>query len=112
MRKGTEASTAALMGMLGQSLVTAELITEEELESALERKRKEGGFLGEILIEMGLLTPHQIGAVLEEALDVPYVDLAEVPIDPRALEMISEHYQRRNRVVPYQIDGRSIYVAM
>src|SRR5437870_2936943 len=111
MRKAS-GSSAALMGMLGQRLLEAGLIKESHLETALNRKKENGGFLGEILIEMGVVTSKQVGQTLQEAIDVPYIDLGETHAETAAIDLVSEHYQRRNRVLPFKVDGRSIHVAM
>ena len=111
MRK-TSGSSAALMGMLGQRLLDAGLIKESHLETALNRKKDNGGFLGEILIEMGVVTAKQIGQTLQEAIDVPYVDLGDTQVEQPAVDLVSEHYQRRNKIFPFKIEGRSIHVAM
>ncbi len=100
------------MGQLGQRLLAAGHITQEQLDAALDRKRNNGGFLGEALIEMGLVSPKLIGKVLEDAIGVPYVDLTDTPVEPDALELVSEHYQRRHRVVPFKQENRRLHVAM
>ncbi len=113
MREGTgNSSTASLMGQLGQRLVSAGHITQTQLDTALERKRQSGGFLGEVLIEMGFVTSKMIGKAIEEAISIPYVELAEITVDPQALDMVSEHYQRRHRVVPFKVEQRKLHVAM
>jgi type IV pilus assembly protein PilB len=110
--RNVSSTAAAIMGQLGQRLVAAGHISDEQLEIALERKRQTGGFLGEVLIEMGCVSPATIGKILEEAIGVPYVDLSNSPVDPEALELVSEHYQRRHRVMPYKVDNRRLSVAM
>jgi len=105
-------SSAALMGQLGQRLLAEGHITEAQLDAALERKRQTGGFLGEVLVELGYVSPKLVGHVMEEAIGIPYVDLSETHIEPEALELVSEHYQRRHRVIPFKVDGRRLFVAM
>ena len=58
-----------MMGMLGQRLVEAGLIKDSQLQAALNRKKEQGGFLGEILIEMGVVTAKQVGQTLQDAID-------------------------------------------
>src|SRR5437667_11494527 len=105
-------SSAVLMGQLGQRLITAGHLSEAQLQAALDRKRQNGGFLGEIFIEMGFVAAKTIGQVLEEAIGVPYVDLSETIVEPHVLELVPEQYQRRHRVMPYKIEGRRLSVAM
>jgi type IV pilus assembly protein PilB len=106
------APSAAYMGQIGQRLLSAGYISEAQLEAALERKHQTGEFLGEVLIEMGFVSSKVVGSALEEAINIPYVDLAETTIDPHTLGLVSEHYQRRHRVLPYQTEGRRLFVAM
>jgi type IV pilus assembly protein PilB len=100
------------MGQIGQKLLADGVISEAQLEAALERKRQSGAFLGEVLIEMGLVSSKAIGQILAEAISVPYVDLTEVIVEPAALGLVSEQYQRRHRVLPYKTEARKLYVAM
>jgi type IV pilus assembly protein PilB len=105
-------STTSFTGKIGQYLLSEGAITESQLETALERKRQTGEFLGDVLIEMGFVPPRLVGQFLEENLHVPYIDLSDLHIDTQALSLVPEQYQRRHRVLPYHIDGRSLYVAM
>lgn len=111
MRSATS-SSAALMGQTGQRLLAAGVITQQQLEAALERKRVSGGFLGEVLVEMGFISSSVLAKVLEEITGTTYVDLTTVAMQPEAFGMVSEQYQRRHRVFPYKIEDRYLYVAM
>jgi len=108
----TLSPSALYTGQLGQQLLEAGIITDAQLEAALERKRQTGEFLGEVLVAMGLATSRMVGEFLSKATNVPYVDLAEVTPDPHALSLVSEHYQKRHRVMPYRAEGRQLVVAM
>jgi type IV pilus assembly protein PilB len=105
-------SSATFMGQVGQRLLTDGHLTEAQLEAALERKRQTGEFLGEVVVEMGFVSSKVVGKTLEELISVPYVDLSETTLDPQVLSLVSEHYQRRQRVIPLKIEGRHLYVAM
>lgn len=51
--------------MLGELLLQAEHITDEQLEQALLEQKNSGGMLGEVLMRMGLLTERQLTHVLD-----------------------------------------------
>jgi type IV pilus assembly protein PilB len=106
------ASSAAFMGQLGQRLLAAGQITQEQLDAALERKKLTGEFIGEALVAIGATTSKVVGQALAEVLNVPYVDLLETAIDPDALARVSEKYQRRHRLLPFKIEDGRLYVAM
>jgi hypothetical protein len=54
--------------LLGQMLVSYGLITEADLERALEQQKKDKKRLGRVLVEMGLVTHAHVAEVLEEQL--------------------------------------------
>ena len=56
---------------LGDILVASGAVTEAQIEEALERQRREGGRLGENLIEMGLLSEEQMSFILQTKPDAP-----------------------------------------
>lgn len=69
---------------LGDMLISKGLVTQGDVETALERQVREGGRLGENLIAMGLVTAEQIAAVLNSAPSIPQ-SVAETGISERNL---------------------------
>ena len=57
-------ATAEPRRLLGQVLIEMELISEDQLEQALEAQRATGQFLGEILIARGWITRRAVGDAL------------------------------------------------
>ncbi|MFB3882312.1 MAG: hypothetical protein ACE149_13680 [Armatimonadota bacterium] len=53
---------------LGEMLLRYGLISEENLEKALERQKQSGKRLGQVVVEMELMTHAQVAQVLEEQL--------------------------------------------
>src|SRR6478672_7629382 len=84
----------------GERLVAARTVTPQQLEEALAAQRTSGGFLGETMIELGLITPAQLGAVLEEIYGVPYVDLTTTLIDPAAVALVPEKLAQQRLMLP------------
>ncbi len=97
---------------LGEILIKMGLITEAQLELALQTQLIFGGHLGTSLIETGLLDEDTLGGVLASSAGVPYAshdlltNIAKTAIDavPRK---IAEEY----RVVPIKLEGTSIHLA-
>ena len=58
---------------LGEMLVEANVITRPQLESILERQRREGGRLGEWVAMLGFAPPRAVLQVLARQLGVPFV---------------------------------------
>lgn len=97
---------------LGDILVSSGLITEEQLKIALNLQKNKGGKLGELLIEEGFITESQIIEVLEFQLGVPHMNLNRYYINPSAPKKISENLARKHLLIPINIIGDKLIVAM
>ena len=62
---------ALVKELLGQKLVRVNMITEEQLQSALEWQKLHGGKLGRNLIALGSLSHRELSAFLKKHPDVP-----------------------------------------
>jgi len=97
---------------IGDILVDNNLISHEDLKSALSFQQKQGGKLGEILINQGKLTWEGLSLVLRDIYKIPYVDLGEEPIQHEAIRIISEAFARKNLVLPIKVTEESLTIAM
>lgn len=97
---------------LGNLLLKNRLVTEEQLNDALAAQGDSGKSLGRILIESDVLTEGQLTAVLAEQIGIRYVDLNTYAIDPSATTRIDQALARRYTVVPIDLDGGRLVVAM
>ena len=69
---------------LGQILIELGYITPEQLEVALEEHRKTPKSLGRVLIDLGMIHESDLVRALAEQVGLEFVDLAEFQIDPIA----------------------------
>jgi type IV pilus assembly protein PilB len=97
---------------LGELLVEAGLITEEQLKHAIEVQSKTGEKLGKVLIKSGYVTESQILEALEFQLGIPHVDLHKYYIDPEVAKLIPEAVAKRHTIIPIKKDKDGILVAM
>ena len=65
---------------LGDLLVEAGVINDDQLRSALEKQRGKKAKLGEVLIQMGITTEEEIANVLEAQLNIGRINLYEIKI--------------------------------
>jgi type IV pilus assembly protein PilB len=90
---------ARARGPLGQALVQAKVITSDQLLLALKHQKKTGGRLGEILVELGFLTPQTLGTFLSKQRSVTQISLRDQVLDPMLIaSMGAEECQRRMAV--------------
>ncbi|MBE3592505.1 MAG: type II secretion system ATPase GspE [Thermoanaerobacter sp.] len=97
---------------LGELLVEVGLITEEQLKHAIEVQNKTGEKLGKVLIKLGYVTESQILEALEFQLGIPHVDLQKYYIDPDVAKLIPEAVAKRHTIIPIKKDKDGILVAM
>jgi len=98
------------VGKLGDLMVEAQLITPEQLDVALQFQRhNEKKHLGEILVDLGLLSRDQLYLALCQKLSIPFVDLTKFSIDSRLLKVLPDEIVRKHNIVPLcYIDGRLV----
>lgn len=82
---------------LGEILLQAGVITEDQLKQALELQKQAGPGqrLGDILVKNGFVTEAELARALEEQLGIRSVDLKIAPIDVEAARRIPENLARR-----------------
>lgn len=97
---------------LGDLLLQAGMITEEQLNWALEYQKTTGKRLGDILQEQGWLDEVEILEALEYQLGIPYLELAKQSIDQSAAQKIPEAIARRYVLVGVGIENKKLKVAM
>ena len=99
-------------GQLGALLVQAGLLTDEQLEAALQEQDQTQKSLGRILIDSGLVTEGDLVEMLSRQIGLEFVDLAETPVDPSAAGLISASLARRYQALPLGWDDGRLVLAL
>ncbi len=97
---------------LGEMLIQAGVITEEQLRKALAEQKRTGGRLGSTLIRLGFAAEEDVTECLGKQYGVPSVNLAEHEIDRSVLRLIPATVAEKYEVVPLSRDGKTINVVM
>lgn len=100
---------------IGDMLIEEHLITQEQLERALEIARESGKKIGETLVENGYTTDEAIMRALSNQLGIEIVSLAGVHISDEMIRLANASVLRKNRMVPleyFQGNMNIIKVAM
>jgi type IV pilus assembly protein PilB len=96
--------------LVADLLEATDLLPADRLAQAVSRAGT--GPLSQALVDEGVVDRDGIARELAERFHLPYVELAEIAIDPRASESIPIQILERARAVPYLIDGRRLAVAI
>src|ERR1700674_4366020 len=97
---------------LGEILVKESLITQDQLQKALEFQRANGGKLGSCLTKMGFITDDDITGVLSRQYGVPSINLKYYEIDPNVIKLIPVDTAVRYQGVPLSRVGSVLTIAM
>lgn len=96
---------------LGDLLIEAGLITEEQLEESLQQKAPNQK-LGDVLLQQGYITEQQLIEVLEFQLGIPHISLYRYPIDPNVTSLVPKEVAQRKLLMPLKLEGDRLLVAM
>lgn len=97
---------------LGDLMLEVGMLTQEQLETAIDLQNKSGEKLGNVLIKLGYVTEDDIIQVLEFQLGIPHVKLEKYNIDKSAYSCIPESISRRYGLIPIKKENGILTVAM
>ncbi|MCT4621526.1 MAG: GspE/PulE family protein [Marinisporobacter sp.] len=97
---------------LGDLLIDAGFITEDQINEALKIQKSSGKKLGEILIDEGFVQEKQMIEILEFQLGIPHMDLEKHYIDAEIPRLINESLAKRHLLIPVKKENNKLFVAM
>jgi type IV pilus assembly protein PilB len=97
---------------IGECLIQAGLITEDDLNMALAEHKRTGERVGVVLVRMNLATEKQIAKALAFQLGFPYINLNENPPDPTAVVLIPKDVALKRVCVAVGLEKNLLTVAM
>ncbi|MDW1943701.1 GspE/PulE family protein [Vibrio sp. Vb0599] len=97
---------------LGDLLVEEGIVSEEQIQQALNAQRSTGQKLGDALIDLGFITERQMLDFLSQQLGLPLIDLGRAPVDAEAVQILPEVHARRLRAMVVARNGDTLRVAM
>ena len=97
---------------LGDLLIAAGTITQEELEKGLALQKEQKGRLGEVLISNGIITEQQLIEALQMQLGIEFVDLTKINIPTELAQVVPKNIAKQYTVVPIRVVKDELYLAM
>ncbi len=97
---------------LGECLIQAGLITEDDLRLALAEHKRTRERLGVVLVRMNLATEKQIAKALAYQLGFAYVNLADNPPDPEAVTLLPKEVALKSACIAVRLEKQLLTVAM
>ena len=98
---------------LGEILLDEGLISEKQLQAAMDKQKTEKGVrIGEVLEAMGVATAEDVAQAIWQQWQIPYVDLDNYALDPKVIELVPEKLARAYLALPIFKIGNVLTVAM
>ena len=94
-------------------LIENGLLTERQLSRAQDQATKLGEPVTKILIGMGFVTDKDVTEMMGKQLNVDFVDLDNINLDPETVKLIPDNLAKRYNVIPIElVDNMRIRLAM
>jgi len=103
---------AAKTPRIGDLLLREGLVTQEQLNKALQEQRHNGTRVGYNLVKLGFVKETDLTRMLARQHKMPAVDLTKFQVDPRIAKLIPGELALKHSVLPLKRDGRTLTVAM
>ena len=98
---------------LGEMLVEVGIITGEQLQEALDEQKKSGGKLGQNLMALGYITEEIMSAFVGKQLGISYISLDEYEnIPPDVIKSVPEDIARHQTLIPIAREENVLTVTM
>ncbi len=97
---------------LGDMLLKENLITQEQLQKALDYQNKHGGRLGSTLIRLKFVSEEDITELLSNQFGVPSINLSNFEIEESVVKLIPADVARKYHLIPISRTGASLTIAM
>ncbi len=98
---------------VGQVLIEDGVLSLTQLREALRRQAASGErlLLGEVLLQMELVSPTVLLQAVARSLNIPYVERPSDEADPAIMKMLPESMRREHRIIPLRRENDVLVVA-
>lgn len=97
---------------IGELLVRENLISPTQLKKARDRSKRDGSRLGAELTRLGYVEEGDLTSFLSRHYGVPSVELSEIDIPEKVINLIPEEVANRHQCIPVNRSGSTLVIAM
>ncbi len=97
---------------LGEILREWGIVSEKQMQEAMERQARSGRRIGEMLASMDACTDVDVTKALALQFDMEFVDLDIGTINPQVMEMVPESMMREYQILPMEYEDGRLKVAI
>ena len=97
---------------IGEMLLKGNIITQEQLRTALDTQKKTRERIGSVLVKAGSIQESELLSFLGRQFNIPVVDLSKYEIDPEVVRLLPEEMVQKNLALPINRVGAKLIVAV
>jgi hypothetical protein len=97
---------------LSDVLIKTRLITENQLQTALEHQKRLGVSLGAALLKLNYISEEALKQAICLQLNIPFVELDLMSLDRSLAKLLNKNYAQRHHVVPISRIGTILTVVL
>lgn len=97
---------------LGELLIEAGVITAEQRDKAMQEQKRLGKRLGETLVSLGVITEEVMARALSAQMGLPFKELRFMSVALGVLDLAPESLVRKHRALPIEINNGRLTIAM
>jgi type II secretion system protein E len=98
--------------LVGQMLIEEGVITSEQLDTGLKEQKKTGDFICTTLVKLGFASEEKVFKVLSRRLNIPYVKLKNVEIEPLIIQKVPAKFSSHYKIIPVEFKDNCLTIAM
>ncbi len=110
--EGSAGAAVPKSGRIGDRLVSIGIITEDQLNVALQEKKVTGKLLGEVLVDLGFIDSDTLSTFLAESSGFEVFDPKHTILDGAALELIEKALAVKHHILPVSLSDTEVVIAM
>lgn len=97
---------------LGDRLVEAGLLTQQQLELAVREQKRSGELIGRVIQKLGLATEEDIASLLAQDAQTPTIDVTKIETEPETIALVPYEYCKEACILPYRHTRDTITLVM
>jgi len=97
---------------LGDILIKEDIISLDQLKTAIEEQRRTGQRLGEALLNLGYINEYQLVEFLSKQYGVPALNLDKFEISAEVINAVPRETALKHNIIPINKSGSTIVLAM
>lgn len=99
------------MKQIGDILIELGLITQNQLDKGLKISKDQNVRLGKALVDLGYITESELLQTLSKQFGIPLMDAGELVVDPTLLHFITPQLAKEYNIIPISHKGDAILLA-